>query len=117
MNTAPIQGGFGGAGFDGTYFVTRNVGLGLSGEWLDGQSSMGVVMATGTARFPMGSTAPYLYGGAGAQFDGETEAVGAAGAGIEYRFSPRFGVFVDGGGLFSGHESAAVFRAGVSIVY
>lgn len=115
-NDAPIQGGFGGAGAEAKYFVTRNIGLGLAGEWIEGEGSLGVAEATATARFPRGTNAPYVFGGAGAQFGDRTRAVGSLGAGIEHRFSPHFGAFIDGSWMFSDHENAAVFRAGFSLV-
>ena len=115
-NGGTIQGGFGGAGAEAKVFVTQNIGLGLEGDWLDGDGSFGAVMGTVTARFPMGSNAPYVFGGAGVQFGDQTKAVGKLGGGIEHRFSPHCGVFVDAAWMFADHENAAVFRAGVSIV-
>ena len=116
-NAAPIQGGFGGAGADASVFVTRNIGLGLEGEWIDGDSSIGDVMGTVTARFPIGSNAPYLFGGAGAQFGERSQAVGKLGGGVEHRFSPDVGMFADAAWMFSEHENAAVFRLGISIIF
>jgi hypothetical protein len=115
-NAAAIQGGFGGLGAEAKVFVTQNIGLGLEGDWLDGESSIGATMATVTARLPMGSNAPYVFGGAGVQFGDRTQAVGKLGGGIEHRFTPNSGAFVDAGWMFSEHENAAVFRAGVSII-
>ena len=115
-NTAPIQGGFGGAGAEAKVFVTRNLGLGLEGDWLDGGSSLGTALGTVTARFPLGPCAPYVFGGAGVQFGDRTQAVGKLGGGLEHRFSPQTGVFVDAAWMFSDHENAAVFRAGVSLI-
>jgi hypothetical protein len=116
-NRAAIQGGFGGAGAEAKYFVTENIGLGLKADWLDGESSIGTTLGTLTARFPMGANAPYLFGGAGVQFGDRTGAVGELGGGIEHRFSPACGVFVDAAWMFAEHENAAVFRAGVSLVF
>jgi phage shock protein A len=116
-NHAALQGGLGGAGMDLKYFVTQNVGLGLTGEWIDGNSSIGAVMATGTVRFPIDSNAPYIFAGAGAQFGNGTRAIGELGAGVEHRFTPNLGIFTDASWLFSEHENAAVFRAGVSLAW
>ena len=115
-NAAALQGGFGGAGAEAKYFVTRNIGLGLEGDWLDGESSIGTAMGTMTARFPVGPCAPYVFGGAGVQFGDGTQAVGKLGGGLEHRFSPQTGVFVDAAWMFSDHENAAVFRAGLSLI-
>lgn len=115
-NNAPIQGGFGGAGAEAKVFVTRNIGLGLEGDWLAAENSIGAVMGTVTARFPMGSNAPYVFGGAGVQFGDQTKAVGKLGGGIEHRFSPHTGVFVDAGWMFTDHENAAIFRGGITLI-
>lgn len=108
--------GFGGAGVDAKYFLTRNLGLGLAGEWASGGSDFGTLKATVTARFPMGSNAPYLYGGAGAMFSGETKAIGVLGIGFEHRFTSRSGAFADAGWMFSDEENSAVFRVGFSFI-
>ena len=116
-NAAPIQGGFGGAGVAAKYFVTQNIGLGLEGDWIEGESSIGTVKGTVTARFPMGSNAPYVFAGAGVQFGDQTLAVGALGGGVEHRFSPHCGVFGDAAWMFGSHENAAVFRLGVTLTF
>ena len=108
--------GFGGAGVDAKYFLTRNFGLGLAGEWASGSSDFGTLKATVTARFPMGSNAPYLYGGAGAMFANETKAIGVLGVGFEHRLTARASTFVDAGWMFTDEENAAVFRFGFSFV-
>jgi hypothetical protein len=116
-NRAAIQGGFGGMGGEAKVFVTQNIGLGVQGDWLDGESSIGTFFGTVTCRFPIGSNAPYLIGGAGVQFGDRTQAVGELGGGVEHRFSPTMGVFTDVCWMFSNHENAAVFRVGMSIVF
>ena len=116
-NAAPLQGGFGGAGIEAKYFVTQRIGLGVEGDWIAGEDSIGIVMATVTARFPKGANAPYLFAGGGVQFGDRTQAVGKLGGGIEHRFSPHCGIFADGAWMFSEHENAAVFRAGMSFAF
>ena len=116
-NRAAIQGGFGGLGGDAKVFVTQNIGLGVQGDWLDGESSIGTVMGTVTYRFPIGSNAPYLIAGTGVQFGDRTQAVGELGGGVEHRFSSTMGVFTDVCWMFGNHENAAVFRVGMSIVF
>lgn len=116
-NKAPIQGGFGGAGVAAKFFVTPNIGLGVEGDWLEGDSSMGTVKGTVTARFPMGANAPYVFGGAGVQFGGETMAIGTLGVGVEHRFSPHCGMFADAAWLFGDHENLVVFRTGVTMAF
>jgi hypothetical protein len=116
-NAAPIQGGFGGAGVAAKYFVTQNIGLGIEGDWLEGESSIGIVKGSVTVRFPMGSNAPYVFAGAGVQFGGQTLAVGTLGGGVEHRFTPHCGVFGDAAWMFGSHENAVVFRLGVTMAF
>lgn len=115
-NAAPIQGAFGGAGAELQVFVTPHLALGVEGAWMEDRT-IGTVMGTVTARFPKGSNAPYLFAGGGVQFDGRTQAVGKIGGGIEHRFSPSKGIFADAAWMFSEHENAAVFRAGMSFAF
>lgn len=116
-NDAALQGGFGGLGADAKVFVTRNIGLGVEGDWLDGDSSAGVFLATLTARFPIGSNAPYVVAGAGVQCGDRAQAVGELGGGVEHRFSPTCGIFGDASWLFGEHENAVVFRLGVTCTF
>lgn len=91
-----------GAGLGITYFLNRNIGIGAdaysentSGSLVD-STSLNLV-----ARFPLGQSgfAPYVFGGGGYQFDGAETAFAQAGAGIEYRFSPHVGLFLDARGV------------------
>jgi len=45
--------------------------------------------------------APYVFGGGGRQFDPVTQWTWDAGAGLEWRFAPHVGVFVDGRYVFA----------------
>lgn len=87
-----------GAGAGLNYFFTRNFGLGADAytenvrhSFID-SSSMNFV-----GRLPLGQSgfSPYLYGGFGRQFDASEVWFGQAGAGIEYRFNHKIGVFLD----------------------
>ena len=87
-----------GAGLGLTYFITRNFGIGTdvysentTGAFID---SLSVNLI---GRFPLGQSgfAPYVYGGGGYQFDLAKVWFAQVGAGIEYRFTPRVGVFLD----------------------
>jgi len=108
--------GFGGAGIESKYFLTRNIGIGLTAELASGHTDITTLKATVTARFPMGSNAPYVYGGAGTMFDHETKAIGIVGLGLEHRLTSRSGIFADAGWLFNDDENAAVFRVGFSFI-
>jgi len=87
-----------GVGAGITYFFTRYIGLGAdaysenkSGPFID--STSGNLMV----RVPLGQSgfAPYALGGGGYQFDPAKVGFIQAGAGMEYRFTPHFGAFVD----------------------
>jgi hypothetical protein len=87
-----------GAGLGLSYFITRNLGIGAeaysentTGPFIDSAS------ANLTLRLPLGGSgvAPYVFGGGGQQFDLAKFYFGQAGVGVEYRFTPRFGMFVD----------------------
>lgn len=88
----------GGAGAGVNYFFTRNVGVGgeaysenTDGVFVDSASVNLIV------RFPLGQGgfAPYAFGGGGRQFEGAKAWFAQAGGGLEYRFTPRIGAFVD----------------------
>jgi hypothetical protein len=112
-NVAGIQGGFGGAGLEARYFFTRLLGLGVEGDWLEGEGSSGTTMATITARLIKGSNAYYGFGGSGVQFNEHfTQAVGKIGIGVEHRFVAGTGVFADAAWMFGSQENAAMFRGG-----
>jgi len=87
-----------GAGMGLNYFFTRYLGMDAEaysengpGAWVDSVSANLIV------RFPMGDSgfAPYVLGGAGYRFDHVSAAFGEAGGGMEYRFTPHWGVFLD----------------------
>ncbi|HSH96505.1 MAG TPA: outer membrane beta-barrel protein [Roseimicrobium sp.] len=87
-----------GAGAGINYFFTRNIGIGgdallenTSGPFID-SASVSLIL-----RFPLGSTgfAPYALGGGGRQFDIDHALSCHFGGGIEYRFAPKVGAFVD----------------------
>lgn len=111
----------GGLGFN--YFITRNFGLGAEGSLFNTDGDvLGTTNFNLILRFPIAETgfAPYVYGGVGVTFNAEdldyddfSDArdriadnddpkdtddvifIGHAGAGLEYRFNPRFSVFTD----------------------
>jgi hypothetical protein len=88
-----------GAGVGLNYFFTRYLGLDAGaysengpGAFVDSASADLVV------RYPVGDSgfAPYALGGGGYRFDDVSAAFGQAGVGLEYRFTPHWGVFLDG---------------------
>lgn len=87
-----------GAGVGINYFFTRNIGVGLdaysentTGAFVDSASANLIL------RLPLGQSgfAPFVYGGGGRQFDLLKAWFGQIGAGIEYRFCPKMGIFLD----------------------
>lgn len=87
-----------GAGLGMTYFITRYLGVGaeaysenITGPFIDSAS------ANLTLRLPIGESgfAPYVFGGGGSQFELSKVCFGQGGAGVEFRFTPHIGAFVD----------------------
>jgi hypothetical protein len=87
-----------GVGAGVNYFFTRNLGIGgdaysenTSGAFIDDASGNLIL------RLPLGQSglAPYVYGGGGGQFDRTHLTFAQAGAGLEYRFNPHIGAFLD----------------------
>jgi hypothetical protein len=81
-----------------SYFITRNIGIGgdaysedTTGRFIDSASANLIL------RIPLGQSgfAPYVYGGGGRQFDLAQVWFLQAGGGMEYRFTPHVGLFVD----------------------
>jgi len=91
-----------GAGVGLNYFITRNIGIGAeaysehtTGIFVDSAS------ANLTLRLPLGQSgfAPYAFGGGGRHFDTVKTWFAQAGVGMEYRFNPHIGVFIDARGV------------------
>jgi hypothetical protein len=91
-----------GAGVGLSYFITRNIGIGAEAY---SENTTGVFVDSASAnlilRLPLGQSglAPYVFGGGGHQFDRLKVWFGQAGVGMEYRFCPHVGVFVDARGV------------------
>ncbi len=87
-----------GAGVGLNYFFTRYLGLGgdvysenTTGVFIDSASASLIL------RLPLGQSgfAPYVYGGGGYLFELGDVWFAQVGAGIEYRFTPHIGTFLD----------------------
>ena len=109
-----------GAGIDAKYFPCRHVGIGVEGDWLRAENDAWSVLATITARCPIEGrwhVAPYVVAGIGGQFADDSRLVGMVGLGVEKRFSPHCGAFVEARYLFDGNEeNVCEIRTGISIV-
>jgi hypothetical protein len=87
-----------GAGLGLNYFFCRYVGIG-GDVYSENDTGALVDSASGSVigRFPIGESglAPYVFAGGGYQFDGLEVAFGQFGGGLEFRFTPHFGLFAD----------------------
>ena len=87
-----------GAGAGVNYFFTRYFGVGIDGY---SENTTGAFIDTASAnlifRLPLGQSpvAPYVFAGGGHNFDTVHTSFGQAGAGLECRFTPHIGVFID----------------------
>jgi hypothetical protein len=112
----------GGAGVN--YFLTRNFGIGVEGDWLAGDDVIHEVAASFIYRCPFENAthsfgwAPYGFIGGGGQFDGQSVGFGFAGGGVEVRCCRSFGVFGDGRYVI--HDSTidyGLFRLGCRVIF
>ncbi|MBV9998943.1 MAG: outer membrane beta-barrel protein [Verrucomicrobia bacterium] len=133
-----------GGGSAVNYFFTRNFGLSLGGDVLDGTGRRsgdvsGDFGLNFLARLPIGNTplAPYAYGGVGGFVTGSDHNrlfygygfrhgnnddiffKGQVGLGLEYRFSSHIGAFTDGGYNFvdASHADYGLVRAGIRFAF
>ena len=108
-----------GAGIN--YFFTRNIGIGADaysenthGSFIDSAS------ANMLFRFPLGQSgfAPYGFGGGGYQFDLTEKWFAQVGAGMEYRFTPMVGIFMDARWVLPEHTPTyGVARLGLRFAF
>ena len=107
----------GGFGLGLNYFFLRYVGVGgeaysenTDGRFID-KSSANLILRLPSDRFHL---APYVFTGAGYQFEPEERAFGQAGLGVEYRPVKHVGLFVDDRFVFpDAYPNYALARAGV----
>jgi hypothetical protein len=108
-----------GLGLGGNYFFTRYLGLGGDAYTENTQHSF-VDNASGNliVRFPIDPAhlAPYVFGGAGYQFDPDGLVFGQAGAGLEFRFTRTIGLFADARYVFTdGTQNFGLGRLGLRL--
>ncbi|HEY1790282.1 MAG TPA: hypothetical protein VGJ73_19205 [Verrucomicrobiae bacterium] len=109
----------GGAGLN--LFFTRFLGIGGDFTAISFHHSF-VDTTTGNLifRIPIANTgiAPYIFGGAGYQFQGIDQVIGGGGVGIEFRLVPHFSFFVDARYLAAQKtEDFGMGRAGVRLSF
>src|SRR2546426_9636992 len=103
------RGGWGwGVGLN--YFITREIGIGVDANAGDDRGPfVDHVLGSVIARWPFEPTgwAPYVFGGGGRATDPHYEWLGHFGVGVEYRFNPTTGMFMDGRYIW--HEKEGSF--------
>jgi hypothetical protein len=116
-----IRHGTWGGGVGLNYFFLRELGLGVDMNIPDnGGNFIDSVSGSLIGRFPLGQSgwAPYIFGGGGRGTDPTWEWLGHAGVGMEYRFNPGTGIFVDGRYIW--HDKSydrLLLRAGFRLVF
>jgi hypothetical protein len=103
-------------------FFTKYIGIGGDAFALAGNTVTFVDTVTGNLifRVPIGNTglAPYVFGGAGYQFEGIDQIVGGGGVGLELRLVQHFSIFADARYLAAVKKSDYGFaRLGVRISF
>jgi hypothetical protein len=103
------------------YFITRYIGIGAeaysentTGTFIDNASANLIL------RLPLGESgfAPYAFGGGGHEFDQGKFWFGQAGAGMEYRFCPHVGVFLDARAVWPNEtKSSGLARLGLRFAF
>lgn len=110
-----------GLGGGGSFFFARNVGI--EGEvYTENRDYHFIDQTSGSLvlRAPIGESglAPYIFGGGGHMFDPVSSTFGHGGAGVEFRFTPHVGVFVDGRWVFTDRiGNYGLGRAGLRIAF
>lgn len=90
-----------GGGVGANFFFTRYLGVGGDAFAIathnNGNSFLDTTTGNLILRMPIGNTglAPYIFGGAGYQFEGIDQVVGGGGVGLEFRIVPHFSIFAD----------------------
>ncbi len=111
--------GFGG-GLGLNYFITRNLGVGVEGNVWSPNHTIWNPNANIIWRFPLEFSghclAPYIFGGGGGTFDGSNAGEGHVGGGLEYRATPKIGIFSDYRHAWGGSDFNTI-RAGLRFVF
>jgi hypothetical protein len=110
-----------GAGVGANYFFTRYLGVGgdVYSESTRGDF-IGSAEGNLIARLPIDAInlAPYVFGGAGHQFEQVQQTFGQAGLGVEWRVAPHIGFFVDARYVYADKtENYGVARGGMRLSF
>jgi hypothetical protein len=108
----------GGGGFN--FFFAKYFGVGVEGLWYgNGGSAEHMINGNFFFRYPICSwnVAPYLMVGGGAGWDHVTVGYVSVGGGLEWRFHPNIGLFVDGRSFLGAPDVLGVTRTGLRIAF
>jgi len=104
-----------------SYFFTRYIGIEGDAEMSsNGGRFVDQALGNVVARFPIDPSgfAPYIFGGGGRGFDPSWEWLGDLGVGMEYRFNPVTGIFVDGRYVWADKSfDRLLLRFGLKLVF
>ncbi len=110
-----------GLGVGLNHFFTRNIGIGVETYSEDTERHfLDQASASLIVRFPLGEScfAPYAYLGGGRQFDPIELSFAQVGAGLEFRFTPNVGVFLDARYVFTdAADDHALARLGLRLAF
>ena len=99
IDTKHAGSGFGG-GIGVNYFFHRYLGVGVDGNIADVSNGLWTTSASVIGRYPLElghvCISPYALAGGGVQADGTTSGTWHVGGGIEWRATPRFGIYTEG---------------------
>ena len=116
-----IRNGSWGGGVGTSFFFLRYLGIGGDINIPDnGGNFVDSINGSLIARLPICNSgfAPYVFGGGGRQTQPAWQWTGQAGVGMEYRFNPLTGIFVDTRYTWADKTSDTIyFRAGVRFVF
>jgi predicted porin len=88
-----------GGGIGLTYFFTNNIGFGVDGQYIDLDTANWTEEAALIVRFPIEGSlcwAPYIKGVGGVTNHDVKAGFGGVGGGVEFRFTPKFGFYMEG---------------------
>ena len=106
-----------GIGVGVNYFIFDNIGVGVD-TYADAFTTPYLLNVSGIYRYPIAQLglAPYAFAGFGRQWEHDPRWTGHFGAGVEYRFNTKTGVFVDGRRVFGG-DDYALWRLGFRFAF
>jgi len=116
-----IRHGTWGGGLGLNYFLTREIGIAADAHaFANGGNFVDYVSGSLVVRLPFEKTglAPYVFGGGGRTTQPVWSWTGHAGVGLEMRFNPVTGMFIDSRYIWGDKvRDAILFRAGFRLVF